>query len=292
MIYSLLLLLTPFCIANHDKDPHVSEHFIELDRVESLVISGGYYVTIAHGDPGIKISGSPKAMDMLNIDQKAQQVALSYHPQEDNGWFSRFFKNKNYNTDHYKLKIEITLPNLDVIALHGTSHASIKDDIGIEKIELSGASQLDFLSPIRPRTLDIELRGASFLATKGIKANQILLQQSGTSRSVFSELKIREYGIFNVSGKASVQSTFIHANQLKLEGSGTSLYSVNTLKGRDITLELYGVSSATIKSLKAHSVTTFLHGSSHAHVRSAEIKKHHEHNTGMASIQYDELTKL
>lgn len=284
MIYVILALLAPFCFAIDN-----AEKFIELDKIDSLTISGGYYVSISEGKPGIRLAGDQDAIDGLNIETNSHGVTLSNGPKKESSSFFSWFNQKNYNSDHYTLSIQITLPRLDSIHLHGTASATLKDDLGIEKIELTGASKLDINYPISSRELDIELRGASFFSAKSIKTNQLMLQQSGSTRSVFSDLKIRGYAVCNISGSSATEAILINANQLKVEGSGSSFYNLNTVKGDELTIELYGVSSATIKSLKADTAHSFLHGSSSVKVKYAELKHHYEHNTGVAKIQYDEL---
>lgn len=284
MMYLLFALLAPFCVAL-DKS-HETKEFIELDRVDSLTVSGGYYITLSQGKPGITLTGDKDAINSLKIDSSSHEVRLSTKTKKKS---FLGFGGKNYSSDYYNLGIHITLPRLDSIHLYGTASATLKEDLSIEKIELSGASKLDIRTPVTPRNLDIEIRGAAFLSAKSIKTNQLMIQQFGSSRAVFSDIKAREYAISNISGRSAMEAIMINANQLKLEGSGSSLYNLNTIKTDELTVELYGVTAANVHSIKADTVYTFLHGSSSLTARNSELKSHYEHNTGIAVTQYGKL---
>jgi|GEM_PF-4827831 hypothetical protein len=284
MIYLALLFLSPFCFS---ASGHTVTRHIELDRVEKLSISGGFHIKLSRGDPGITITGDKNIIDALEI--KNEYTTLSLSASEKKTLWS-WFGVQHQNSENYDIDIQVSLPHLDSLYLHGSSSAVIKEDLGIEKIELTGASTLDIRAPISPRELDVEIRGNSLFSSKSIKTNQLHLQQSGSGRSVFSNLNIREFAIFNITGRSSVNLINIHTNQLKLEGSGTSLFSLNTAKLNELTLELYGISATSIKSLKADAIYAFLHGSSSLNIKTGEAKTRHEHLTGFAKSNYGSLT--
>lgn len=286
MIYIALLLLSPFCFADHHD--FATKH-IKLGKVDNLTISGAYYVTIEQGKPNIAITGEEDTIQSVNVHMSSQDVMISPIVKKKRGWLSRLFGGKYYHSNQYTIGIHITVPDLDSLHLHGASSATVKSDINLEKIEITGASSLDIRAPISSRELDIELRGSSLLSAKSVKTNVLHIVQSGSTRTVFTDLSIRQYAMADISGAAAFESMSINSNQIKLEASGNSTYAVNTLKAKELTVELYGVSSASVESIDANTVHSFLHGSSRFKAKSGEIGRLNKHHTGVSKAKLNNV---
>lgn len=276
-----LLLLLPLHAEVDEK--------IQLKKIERVNVSSGYHVVFSKGSGNLSLSGSEEQIETLKIEKEHGVLNISAQEQKE-GWFSSWFGKKSLPKKDYNLAIHISLDHLDSLYLYGNSSAVIKDDLKLEKIELSGNSTLDIRSPLHPRMLDIQLRGSSLLATKSISTGDFNFEIGGSSRALLSDLHAHRYGSFNIHGGSSLEATMIQGPQLVLEGSGRSSYRINTIQTNDLFLQLHGANDTNVKKINTKKLLISANGSSSLKIRSGQAYEKHVNKTGIASIYIDNVS--
>lgn len=274
------------CVLSYAQDAHK----IPLINIERVNITSGYHVVFSKGTNQLSLHGAKEQVEDVIIEQENGVLTIRHDTPEQSGWFSGWFKKKNNLPKDYNLAIHISLDHLDSLYLYGNSSAVMKDDLKLEKIALSGATTLDIRTTIKPRILDVTLKGAALLAAKSLNTSELSVEIGGASRALFSDVHAYRYGRFDIHGGSALEASMIQGPKLQLECSGGSSYRVNTLQTDDFFIQLHGASDANIKKINTKRLAISANGSSSLKIRSGQAYEKHVNKTGVASVHIDTVS--
>ena len=153
----------------------------------------------------ITVTGDKDDLEELLVEQRSNSLRFQF---DDNDWFS----------NHGRVKIEITMPELTSLALSGESEANITMDIGSERFSagLSGSSELK--GNLKCGDVHLATSGSSEVTLNG-NCQDLKLAGSGGS-----EYHLKNFSATSVKATLSggCEATVSMNGKLSFSGSGGS----------------------------------------------------------------------
>lgn len=195
---------------DHDEIGDFSRE-IEAEDFQQVTVGGHYEVVLRQEDEySIRLQGEEDAVNTVEFDQQGQRIS---------------FKNSLafFNPDHGKVRIYISMPDLNSLSLSGSSKA---------QLEGWSASSIAF-----------DLSGASNCTFNG-EADEVTIDQSGSS-----EVNLRGTGKelqADLSGSSSLKAQDFRTQEANLSLSGASSAAVDAQD--QLSVNASGASSVRYKS--------------------------------------------
>ncbi|WP_422928496.1 protein kinase domain-containing protein [Singulisphaera sp. PoT] len=207
----------------------------EAAEFSAIAIASTFQAEIVKGDAfKLVTTTDDNLQDHIRVTQKGPSLSIEMEP------------NLNYRTK-LPLKVEITLPRLEKLALDGASKATLKGFRGEPKFEadIDGASTL--VGELAVESLDLEADGTSSVSLTG-GAGTAKISADGTSRLRLAEFPIK------VASLELDGSTHAHVNvqsgdqPFRADVNGSSVLE-GTVTAPEVQIEAEG--SSTVKLVGA-----------------------------------------
>ncbi len=171
-------------------------------------------------EPSLVFTGEQACLEQVVVQQEKHKLRLSSKELERDSWWS-------LGSDHHECRIQgqLTLTHLS-------------------SLEVSGASQLEILSPWHEDDIEIEAAGASQIRIDELKTDRLELELEGASQMTIKALNTE---VMDFEGAGAVQLAIHNALQLKklsLELAGASQMNAKELSFDQGEIELAGASQA------------------------------------------------
>lgn len=198
LLFAALFLLTTFVKAEETKKFDITD-FVAVD------VGWGMHLKVTQAnDYSIEVRAEEKDFKYLKVEKEGNSLRI-------------YIDKKNYRMDD-DVYINITMPELTAISLHGGALANVKMDVSGKAFtgELSGGAQLR--GELKCSDIDLSLSGGSQAALNGNAGD---LSADGSGGSVF---KLKEFAVRNVEAELSGGSVvFVRMNgKLNVDASGGS----------------------------------------------------------------------
>ena len=173
------------------------------NTIDQLAFEGAYKININKGDSfSLVISGDKKILDKISVSHGRNSLTIS--------------KNKNFRLRRSGVAtVNITLPNVNNIALYGKNNANIRGDFNEMKLNASGDTKLYF-NITNARDFVLNSRGNSDIQLEGITEKLTI----------------------NAAGKLNLDASQLLASNVNVRGSGENKITVNV--NRLLSVALYG----------------------------------------------------
>ena len=275
---SLTLAAIPSALPSSKTTTSIVTITPEIQQLYELQVSGGYHVNIEKGNAWkLSITGTQEAIDKIVVSQATDTLSLS-PINEQSSFMGKLFNFRDEDSQQYQVAINLTVPALASIRLHGSSSADLGAGINIIDIVLSGDSELSVQDQTSPRmkaslhgtaslkattlqanTIELALHGsttASILATKA--QQRIMLDQAGNSKLNIGQLRTRELAI-TASGHSTTGIGHAETSNAYVDNHGGTVTLFNHIESRTLAAKLSGAASLTIgdgQSLKSRISTS------------------------------------
>ena len=216
LIIALTILLTSFfSFCQSDKNDNYNEWTKESRSVEAFTeikVENAIQVNITQGSQNTVVVNTSNTKDIKNV-----------YTEVTNGILHIYLSKSKWNWKNTKIKVDVTLVQLNSIEASGACTVKIIDKILSDdlKIKLSGAS--DLKGEIKTINLDIETKGASDVNINGIASDANII----------------------VSGASEFNGYNFNCENATLKASGASSISLSVVK--KLSAEANGASSIDFK---------------------------------------------
>lgn len=195
--------------------------------VTEIVINGAADVIIKRGEvPGIVVKADQRTLSKLRTDARGSVLTI---------------KLDGFNWNSSKNEIEITLPDLQKIAVHGSGHTDIQGFKG-DKIQISVIGSGDLSLSSEYQQISANLRGSGNVDLGHAKSKNIELELLGSGD--VSAKGETETLVAKVNGSGDIDAESLHANTVNLTMRGSGDTRVNAKKA--VTVSLLGSGDVTI----------------------------------------------
>lgn len=273
--------------------PHVVEEepvskTIDISSPRHITISGGYKVKISKGDPKITVSGLQETIDDLIVKQTSGTLMLSPKKLEK-GWFTRLFDWRETDSEQYSIAINVFVPNLNELTLFGNTSSVVTDDLHLQKIELSGATQLDIRNKQSSRQLNIDLRGTSTLSALELNMTNLEINLFGSSD--FEALNITAKNELRLHTHASSKYLLgsLKSENINIDNNSASSGKIGSISSDNTAIRLFGASTVGIGTLNTNFVRFDVNSSSEITVKSGASKKTQLHIRGNGKTDFNDF---
>lgn len=176
----------------------------ELEPFSEIEVSGSFDVVVTCGEKQeLTITIDDNLMELITTRVRRGVLEI---------------KGEESFSSHRKSKIEISLPTLEILALHGSGDISIRDAKGDElEFQLHGSGRIEAVD-IEAGLLMISIAGSGDIVADG-KADEVEVRVSGSGDIDLREL-IADYASVRVSGSGDVEVYAGKSFSGRVTGSG------------------------------------------------------------------------
>jgi hypothetical protein len=191
-------------IVRNEDGSFVKSHS-DLSDYNELEITGLFDITITQGhEHSLELIGSESEKRKYKINQHGQTLVIEYNNNKSFDW-----KDNPLNLD--KIRIKITMPELESLELKGAGDVTLRDFTS-DRLDIEAMGALDIKGQLNVQDLTIQLDGASKLELRGTGSNLDATVQGA------SQLRAYDFTTENVIVEANgVSSAKVYAtNRIEL----------------------------------------------------------------------------